>query len=274
MTDLAVTASAGECEWFSGSSIPSCPCIHTVEFPAEVILPCSCTELAGYKQALRPRSFPTISVQCSAAQYHGNSKTLYQPGNFCIGAVLRCWRSRGRVYLHSMGLTHSCVSNPQCLSELAGKSSHRALAVLAMGVCDSHCTCSAPPLVPCPGSWLLRISWRRWARAGRTRARPCQATGCSGTESPSSHSAAPWGSPSDPRDQRCAETRDRGGKRSIKIWSVLLACSAEKVLDSDRRNFCLLMGGDRVGGKTPVGTAITRTPKQQCTWEKEIQAKP
>lgn len=66
------------------------------------------------------------------------------------------------------------------------------------------------------------------------------------------------------------QRRERGRKRSIKISSVLLACSAEKVLDSDRGNLqlCLLLGGDRVRGKIHVGTgnnSKTRTPKQQCT---------
>lgn len=143
-------------------------------------------------------------------------------------------------------------------------------------VCHSHHTCSAPPLVPCLGFWLPRISWRRWAQVEHTRAPPCQATGCSGTEWPSSRSAALWGSLSDPVCEGCAETRERGRKRSIKISSVLLACSAEKVLDSDRGNLqlCLLLGGDRVRGKIHVGTgnnSKTRTPKQQCTWEKEQQ---
>lgn len=244
--------------------------------PAEVILLCPYTDLAGYKQALTKELLNYISAMFSSS-VSGNSKTLNQQGNFCIGAVLRCWQSRACVYLYCMGLTHSSrVNNLQCLSEVAQRAHTVHWLCLPWVFCPSHCTCSAPPLVPCPGFWLLRISWRRWARAGHTRARPCPATACSGTGWPSSRSAAPWGSPSGPGDEQCTETRERGGKRSIKISSVLLACSAEKVLDSDRRNrqLCLLMGGDRVWGKIQVGTAITRTPKQQCTWEKEIQAKP
>lgn len=134
--------------WFSGNCIPRCPCIHTVGSQQRWSCPVHALNWQATSK-LWPRSFPITSVQCSAAQYHGNSKTLYQLGSFCIGAILRHRQSRAHVYLHSMGLTHSsCFSNLQCLSKVAWKSICWALAVLAMGGLSQpsylQCTTTGP----------------------------------------------------------------------------------------------------------------------------------
>jgi len=55
--------------------------------------------------------------------------------------------------------------------------------------------------------------------------------------------------------------------------TTLLACSAEKVLDWNRRNLvqlCLLLGGDRVQGKEDVGTGIN---SNNCDTKAELEKK-
>lgn len=70
-------------------------------------------------------------------------------------------------------------------------------------------TCSAPARGPCLVPVLLMISAQRSGPGGCTQGLPCQATVCSGTESPSSRSDDPWGSPSGP-----------GGKYKKTPWSL------------------------------------------------------
>lgn len=55
-------------------------------------------------------------------------------------------------------------------------------------------TCSEPRRDPCHPSGLSMTCGWSWAAGERTLGRPCQATGCNGTVSPSARCPAPFGS--------------------------------------------------------------------------------
>lgn len=155
-----------------------------------------------------------------------------------------------------MMLAHSsCNNNLRRLSQLACKSARCALVMLAMKQL-------IPPIIPAVHHHRSHV----WG------------SGCRGSPHEGEHGQSvlrhthvrplsvmilnnhplvlpPFGVPFLTLRAKCVQ-REGLGKWSKERYSILLVCSAEKVLDSNRRNLvqlCLLLGGDRVQEKNTCG---------------------